>query len=52
MISMASGLYVAWMGLIVGRVGDLWLPGAFLLMGGVVLVGSLVFGASRTSQAQ
>jgi hypothetical protein len=52
MISMASGLYVALMRLVVGRAGDLWLPGAFLLMGGVVLVGSLVFGASRTSQAQ
>ncbi len=43
MISMVSGLYVALMGLVVGRVGDLWLPGAFLLMGGVVLVGAVAF---------
>jgi len=39
LISMVSGLYVALMGLVVGRVGDLWLPGAFLLMGGVMLGG-------------
>jgi MFS family permease len=43
LISMASGLYVALMGLLVGRIGDLWLPGAFLLMGTVVLTGAVIF---------
>ncbi|MBN1936484.1 MAG: MFS transporter [Anaerolineae bacterium] len=42
MISMVSGLYVALMGLLIGRIGDLSLTWAFVFMGGVVLLGSLV----------
>jgi MFS family permease len=43
LISMFSGLYVALVGLVIGRVGDLSLTYAFVLMGVIVLVGSLLF---------
>jgi MFS family permease len=43
LISMFSGLYVALMGLLIGRVGDFSLTWAFVLMGVIVLVGSLSF---------
>jgi MFS family permease len=43
LISMFSGLYVALMGLLIGRVGDLSLTWAFVLMGVIVLLGSLSF---------
>jgi hypothetical protein len=40
---MLSGLYVALMGLLIGRVGDFSLTCAFVFMGVIVLVGSLLF---------
>jgi len=43
LISMFSGLYVALMGLLIGRIGDVSLTYAFTFMGGIVLVGSLLF---------
>jgi len=43
LISMVSGLYVSLMGLIIGHVGDRSLSRAFVLMGAVVLAGSLLF---------
>ena len=43
MISMVSGLYVALLGLVVGQIAETSLSLAFLFMGVVVLVGSLVF---------
>jgi len=43
LISMFSGIYVALMGLLFGRIGDFSLTYAFIFMGGIVLVGSLVF---------
>ena len=43
LISMFSGLYVAPMGLLIGRIGDLSLPSAFAFMGVVILIGSLLF---------
>ena len=43
MISMFSGIYVAVMGLVIGRIGDLSLPLAFAFMGAVVLCGAIVF---------
>ena len=45
LISMFSGLYVALMGLVIGRIGDLSLTYAFVFMGAIVLVGSLLFRA-------
>ena len=41
MISMFSGLYVALMGVLIGRIGDFSLTYAFVFMGVVVLTGSL-----------
>jgi hypothetical protein len=43
LISMVSGLYVALMGLLIGRIGDFSLTYAFAFMGVVVLAGSLFF---------
>ena len=43
LISMFSGIYVALMGLLIGRIGDFSLTYAFTFMGAIVLVGSLVF---------
>jgi MFS family permease len=43
LISMFSGLYVALMGLLIGRIGDFSLTYAFIFMGAIVLVGSLLF---------
>lgn len=43
LINMASGLYVALMGLLIGRIADLSLTAAFLFMGGLVLAGTLWF---------
>jgi len=43
MISMFSGIYVALMGLLIGRIGDGSLMAAFIFMGAVVLAGSFVF---------
>lgn len=42
LISMFSGLYVALMGLLIGRIGDFSVTYAFAFMGVVVLVGSLL----------
>jgi MFS family permease len=43
LISMVSGLYVALMGLLIGRIGDFSLTYAFVFMGVIVLAGSLLF---------
>ena len=43
LISMFSGLYVALMGPLIGHIGDVSLPHAFVFMGLVVLIGSLSF---------
>ena len=43
LISMFSGIYVALMGLLIGRIGDFSLTYAFIFMGITVLVGSLLF---------
>jgi hypothetical protein len=43
MISMFSGVYQALMGLLIGRIGDFSLTWAFVFMGAVVLLGSLLF---------
>jgi hypothetical protein len=43
LISMVSGIYVALMGLVIGRIGDLSLPLAFGFMGVVVLCGAIIF---------
>jgi MFS family permease len=43
MISMFSGVYVALMGLLIGRVADISLTYAFVFMGLIVLVGVIVF---------
>jgi len=43
LISMVSGLYVALMGLLIGRIGDFSLTYAFVFMGVIVLAGSLFF---------
>jgi hypothetical protein len=40
---MVSGLYVALMGLLIGRISDFSLTYAFAFMGVTVLVGSLLF---------
>jgi len=45
LISMFSGLYVALMGLLIGRIGDFSLTYAFTFMGVIVLIGSLLFRA-------
>jgi MFS family permease len=49
LISMFSGFYVALMGLLIGRIGDFSLVWAFVFMGVIVLVGSLLF---RVGQGQ
>jgi MFS family permease len=43
LVSMFSGIYVALMGLVIGRIGDMSLPLAFVFMGIVVLCGAIVF---------
>jgi len=43
LISMFSGIYVALMGLLIGRIGDFSLTWAFVFMGFIVVGGSLVF---------
>lgn len=43
LISMFSGMYVALMGLLIGHIGDVSLTYAFVFMGAVVLIGSLLF---------
>ncbi|MCP4540551.1 MAG: MFS transporter [Chloroflexi bacterium] len=48
LISMFSGLYVALMGLMIGRIGDLAVTYAFMFMGTVVLAGSLLFRVRNT----
>lgn len=48
LISMFSGLYVALMGLVIGRIGDLTVTYAFVFMGAVILVGSLLFRVRNT----
>ena len=50
LISMFSGLYVALMGLVIGRIGDLSLTCAFVFMGVIVLVGSLLFRVKNTDR--
>ena len=42
LVSMLSGLYVAGMGLVIGRVADASIPLALVVMGGLVLIGTLV----------
>jgi MFS family permease len=49
MISMFSGIYVALMGLLIGCIGDFSLTYAFMFMGAIVLLGSLLFRV-RTTQ--
>ena len=46
LISMFSGIYVALMGLLIGGIGDFSLTCAFIFMGVIVLLGSLVFRVS------
>jgi MFS family permease len=43
MVSMFSGIYVALMGLLIGRIADTAVPAAFLAMGSLVLTGALIF---------
>jgi hypothetical protein len=43
LISMVSGLYVALMGLLIGRIGDFSLTYAFVFIGVIVLAGTLLF---------
>ncbi|MBS1251177.1 MAG: hypothetical protein MAG451_00207 [Anaerolineales bacterium] len=43
LISMVSGIYVALMGLLIGRIGDFSLTYAFIFMGAIVIAGSLLF---------
>jgi len=52
LISMVSGIYVALMGLVFGRVADFSVPLALALIGCVVLVGALLFGRSVRLPAQ
>jgi MFS family permease len=52
LISMVSGVYVALMGLVFGRVADLSVPMALASIGGVVLAGSLLFGRRLRLPAQ
>ena len=42
LVSMLSGLYVAGMGLVIGRVADASIPLALVVTGGLVLIGTLV----------
>ena len=41
LVSMLSGLYVAGMGLVIGRVADASIPLALVVMGGLVSIGTL-----------
>jgi MFS family permease len=50
LISMLSGLYVALMGLVIGRIGDFSLTAAFAFMGIVILAGSLLFRVSEKNE--
>ena len=50
MISMASGVYVSLMGLLIGRIADTYVPYAFLSMGLVVLAGALIFRAKKENR--
>lgn len=50
LISAFSGLYVALMGLPIGRVGDVSLTYAFVFMGLIVLAGSLLFRAGGATE--
>jgi len=43
LINMASGIYVALLGLLIGRLADFSLPDAFLLMGAIIIAGGLLF---------
>ncbi|MDY7041244.1 MAG: MFS transporter [Chloroflexota bacterium] len=43
LINMFSGVYVALMGLLIGRIGDFSLTYAFVFMGVIVLLGSFLF---------
>ncbi len=43
LISMVSGLYVALLGIVVGRIADVSLTGALVFLGVAVLAGALVF---------
>lgn len=43
LISMASGLYVSLMGVLIGRIGDTSLTAAFVFMGTTVLMGAVAF---------
>lgn len=45
LVSMLSGLYVAGMGLVIGRVADASIPLALAVMGGIVMAGTLVTAA-------
>jgi hypothetical protein len=49
LISMFSGLYVALVGLVIGRIGDFSVTYAFVFMGAVVLIGSLLFRVKRNA---
>ena len=52
MISMVSGIYVALMGLVIGRVADSSVPRAFVTMGIIVLAGALFFRVSSTESSR
>jgi MFS family permease len=47
LISMVAGIYVALMGLLIGRIGDASLPVAFAFMGVLVVAGSLLLRVAR-----
>jgi MFS family permease len=42
LINMLSGVYVALMGLLIGFIADFSLPFAFLFMGGIVILSTLL----------
>jgi hypothetical protein len=42
-INMFSSFYIACMGLIIGSIADVTLPGAFIFMGLVIMIGSVMF---------
>lgn len=48
LISMLSGMYVAIMGLIIGKIGDYSIPAALIFMGIVVIFSSLFFRINET----
>ncbi len=54
LISMFSGIYVALMGLVIGRIGDYSIPYAFIFMGVLVVLSSLLFriNESHTSSVE